>query len=184
MLASYLLDATRSGHPLEDLALEHLGYKALTEEDLCGRGVKAIAPAELPPSAILDYAGERADLALQLADQLQPLLASEQLEPRLPRSRDAAHPGARGDGAAGVRMDAAALAAQSQHVEHELAMRAAQIYRDGRRASSTSTRRSSSRDPVREAAAAGAEAQRARRERRRPPSRCSRSWRCRTICRG
>jgi len=41
MLASYLLDATRSGHPLEDTALEHLGYKALTEEDLCGRGSKA-----------------------------------------------------------------------------------------------------------------------------------------------
>ena len=29
MLASYLLDATRSGHPLEAIALEHLGYKAL-----------------------------------------------------------------------------------------------------------------------------------------------------------
>ncbi len=42
MLASYLLDATRSGHPLEDLALEHAGYKALQEEDVCGRGAKAI----------------------------------------------------------------------------------------------------------------------------------------------
>ncbi len=42
MLASYLLDATRSGHPLEGIALEHLGYKALTEEDVCGRGAKAI----------------------------------------------------------------------------------------------------------------------------------------------
>ena len=29
MLASYLLDATRSEHRLEDLALEHAGYKAL-----------------------------------------------------------------------------------------------------------------------------------------------------------
>jgi DNA polymerase-1 len=37
MLASYVLDATRSGHPLEDTSLEHLGYKALTEEDVCGR---------------------------------------------------------------------------------------------------------------------------------------------------
>ena len=36
MLASYLLDATRSEHPLEDLALEHTSYKALTEEDVCG----------------------------------------------------------------------------------------------------------------------------------------------------
>ena len=43
MLASYLLDATRSGHPLEAAALEHLGYKALTEEDVCGRGAKAVA---------------------------------------------------------------------------------------------------------------------------------------------
>ena len=41
MLASYLLDATRSAHPLEDLALEHAGYKALREEDVCGRGAKA-----------------------------------------------------------------------------------------------------------------------------------------------
>ena len=36
MLASYLLDATRPGHPLEETSLEHLGYKALTEEDVCG----------------------------------------------------------------------------------------------------------------------------------------------------
>ena len=42
MLASYLLDATRSGHPLEATALEHLGYKALTDEDVCGRGAKAV----------------------------------------------------------------------------------------------------------------------------------------------
>ena len=32
MLASYLLDATRSGHPLETAALEYLGYKALTKK--------------------------------------------------------------------------------------------------------------------------------------------------------
>ena len=43
MLASYLLDATRAPHALETLALEHLGYKALTEEDVCGKGAKAMA---------------------------------------------------------------------------------------------------------------------------------------------
>src|SRR5262249_30912110 len=42
MLASYLLDATRPGHPLAETSLEHLGYKALTEEDVCGRGAKAL----------------------------------------------------------------------------------------------------------------------------------------------
>ena len=75
MLASYLLDATRSAHPLEDNALEHLGYKALTEEDVCGRGAKALAPRDLPPAALLDYAGERVDLALQLAARTAPMLA-------------------------------------------------------------------------------------------------------------
>ena len=41
MLGSYLLDATRSGHPIEDGALEQLGYRALTEEDVCGKGTRA-----------------------------------------------------------------------------------------------------------------------------------------------
>ena len=80
MLASYLLDATRSSHPLEDLALEHAGYKALREEDLCGRGAKAIPFAEIPPEAALDYAGERADLALQLSRNASRPAATEELE--------------------------------------------------------------------------------------------------------
>ena len=43
--ASYLLDATRSAHVVEELALEHLGYKAIAEEDVCGRGSKALVLA-------------------------------------------------------------------------------------------------------------------------------------------
>ena len=45
MLASYVLDATRSSHTIEEIALEHLGYKALTQEDICGTGQKAIRAA-------------------------------------------------------------------------------------------------------------------------------------------
>ncbi|MEN3336345.1 MAG: polymerase, partial [Acidobacteriota bacterium] len=74
MLASYLLDATRSAHPLEELSLEHAGYKALREEDVCGRGAKTIPFSEVPADRALDYAGERADLALQLSDTLRVLL--------------------------------------------------------------------------------------------------------------
>src|SRR5205085_1494796 len=37
MLASFLLDSSRAEHRLEDLALEHTSYKALSEEDVCGR---------------------------------------------------------------------------------------------------------------------------------------------------
>lgn len=128
MLASYLLDSTRSGHPLEGSALEHLGYKALTEEDLCGRGAKATTLADNPPEATLNYAGERADLPLQLAAQLWPLLEADGLDrvyreleqPLVPILVDIER--------AGIRVDGAALAMQSQHVDRELAARTAQIF--------------------------------------------------------
>ena len=88
MIASYLVDANRSSHPIEDLALEHTGYKALTEEDVCGRGAKAVSFAQIPVQAALDYAGERSDLALQLA-------RAAARDPGAGRSRGAL----RGDGA-------------------------------------------------------------------------------------
>jgi DNA polymerase-1 len=128
MLASYLLDATRSDHPLEDLALEHAGYKALREEDLCGRGAKAIPFRAIPLQSALDYASERADLALQLGGILDPLLEKEQLAtlyqdlelPLIPVLVDLER--------AGIRIDGRALSSQARHVEQELSTRSAQIF--------------------------------------------------------
>ena len=128
MLASYLLDATRSSHPLEELALEHAGYKALREEDVCGRGARAISFRAIPVEAALDYAGERADLALQLDPRLRGLLDKEGLStlfrelemPLIPVLVDLER--------AGIRVDGKALAAQSRHVEQELSSRSAQIF--------------------------------------------------------
>ncbi len=128
MVASYLLDANRSGHVLEDLALEHLSYKATTEEDLCGKGGRALRLSDLPIAATLDYAGERADLALQLAERLGPRLVADDLDklyrelelPLVPVLVDVEM--------AGIRLDAAVLAAQSQHIERELAARSKRIF--------------------------------------------------------
>ena len=128
MVVSYLLDATRSGHPLEDTALEHLGYKALTEEDVCGRGARMVALASLPMAATLNYAGERADLALQLAVELEPKLADARLDevyrtlelPLLPVLVEMER--------SGVRLDGPALAAQSQHIEREMQALSARIF--------------------------------------------------------
>jgi DNA polymerase-1 len=129
MLASYLLDATsRPGHPLETTVLEHLGYKALTEEDLCGRGVKAVALTAIAPGAALTYAGERADLALQLADRLAPMLASDGLDAVYRDLERPLIPVLAAMERAGVRVDGAALEAQSRHVERELARRSEQIF--------------------------------------------------------
>ncbi|MGE0444187.1 MAG: DNA polymerase I [Vicinamibacterales bacterium] len=128
MLASYLLDATRPGHPLEETSLEHLGYKALTEEDVCGRGAKAMPLASLSPEAALNFAGERADLARQLSSRLAPLLVTDGLDevyrtlemPLVPVLADIEQ--------AGIRIDGPALAAQSQHIEQELAGYSARIF--------------------------------------------------------
>jgi DNA polymerase-1 len=128
MLASYLLDAARSSHPLEDEALEHLSYKALTEEDLVGKGVKAVSLADVPPDAVLDFAAERADLALQLADHLAPRIKAEELDTLLHELEMPLIPILAGIEMTGVRVDAPALLSQSQHIERELATRAARIY--------------------------------------------------------
>jgi DNA polymerase-1 len=128
MIASYLLDSTRAAHRIEDLALEHASYKALTEEDVCGRGAKAVSVASIPPDAALDYAAERADIAAQLAPVLRALLQREELTgvfeslelPLIPVLVDVER--------AGIRIDARALSSQSQRIDQELSARSAQIF--------------------------------------------------------
>ena len=121
MLASYLLDATRPGHPLEETSLEHLGYKALTEEDVCGRGAKAVSVARLSPEAALNFAGERADLARQLSNRLAPLLVTDDLDGCIASWRCRCCRCWPTSNAPASCIDGPALAAQSQRIERELA---------------------------------------------------------------
>lgn len=128
MLASYLLDATRSGYQLEASALEYLGYRAVVAEDILGRGAKAKPLAELPAEAALDYGCERADLPLRLSDRLQELLKNEGLDsvyrdleqPLIEVLADMEQ--------AGVRIDPSALARQSAYLEGELARLSGEIF--------------------------------------------------------
>ena len=128
MLASYLLDATRSDHPIEANALEHLGYKAITEEDVCGRGARARALVDLPPDAVLDYVGERVDLAFQLAGVFAPLLEQEGLRPVYDDLELPLIPVLVELEQAGVRLDAPALAKLSSKVEAELNALSSRIF--------------------------------------------------------
>jgi DNA polymerase-1 len=128
MLASYLIDATRSEHRLEDLALELVSYKAISEEDVCGKGAKAVSIVDLPVEAAVDLACERADLVGQLTPIFRAQLEKDDLftvyqtleHPLIPVLVDVER--------AGVRIDGPALAGQSKRVEQELAQRTAQIY--------------------------------------------------------
>jgi DNA polymerase I len=128
MLASYLVDATRSSHLLEDLALEYTNYKALTEEDVCGRGAKSVSFAQIPLQAALDYAGERSDLVLQLATPLRALLEKEDLATLYEQMEHPLIPVLMSIERAGVRIDGVALAAQAQTIDEELYNLARRVY--------------------------------------------------------
>ena len=128
MLASYLLDATRSAHRLEDLSLEHTAYKAIAEEDVCGKGVRALSLAEVPVEAVVDYAGERADLVGQLAPLLEEQLAKEKLAGVYHTLELPLVPVLAAVERAGVHIDSAALLAQSQRVEQELTRLMKQVF--------------------------------------------------------
>ncbi|MGH9383652.1 MAG: DNA polymerase I [Vicinamibacterales bacterium] len=129
MIASYLFDANRSNHDLEPVALDMVGYKALTEDDVRGKGTKALLFSQIPVEGVLDFAGERADLAGQLATHLGPVLIQEGLEsvyrdlelPLVPILAELER--------TGVRVDVRALSAQSGVVEREMRDLAREIYR-------------------------------------------------------
>jgi len=128
MIASYLIDPTRSAHSLEDTALEHLGYKAVTEDSLTGKGVKATALADLPAEDVRDFAAERADLPLQLAQDLPARLDAEDLTRVWDTFERPLIQVLIGIERAGVRVDGAVLAAQSAHLEREMAVLSRKIF--------------------------------------------------------
>jgi DNA polymerase-1 len=128
MLADYLLDATKPGHSLEETALEHLRYQALIEADVCGKGAKAVSLSSLEPEALLDFACERAKLAWQLAERLEPLLVAADLAEVYRTLEMPLVPVLAAVERAGIRVDVDALAAQSRVMEQELAAATARIH--------------------------------------------------------
>jgi DNA polymerase-1 len=128
MLASYLVDANRSSQDLEPLALEQLGYKALTEDEVRGKGAKAIEFAQVPVDSVLDYAGERADIALQLSERVRPVLINDELEAVYRELELPLVPILAAIERTGVRVDVRSLAAQSTVLDRELADLSRQIF--------------------------------------------------------
>jgi DNA polymerase-1 len=79
MVASYVLDPGRRSHGLDLLALEFLGRRLTTIEDLCGKGKDLIPFAEVPVECARDFACEDVDAAWQLREQFEPQLETLQL---------------------------------------------------------------------------------------------------------
>ena len=129
MVGSYLLDATRSSHDVGALALERLNYRAVSEEALTGKGIKAVAFDAVPAESIATFAGERAELPLSLAPDLRAELDRERLSavydeleaPLIPVLADIER--------AGVRVDTGTLTALSSQMERDLGELCSHIYR-------------------------------------------------------
>ncbi len=128
MLASYLIDANKSSQELEPIALEQLGYKALTEDEVRGKGAKAIPFAQVPVDSVLDYAGERADLAWQLAEHFRPRLERDGLLPVYLDLELPLVPILAEIERTGVKVDVRSLAAQSTLLDREMSDLGRQIF--------------------------------------------------------
>lgn len=81
MVASFLIDADRSSHGLDSLALALLNRTNISIKDLIGTGKDARTFDTVPLEQATQYAAEDADVALQLREQLLPQLQTMGLMP-------------------------------------------------------------------------------------------------------
>jgi DNA polymerase-1 len=74
MIASYVLDASRSSHRLDVLALAFLEHTCIPFSSLVGSGRAQKTFDQVPLELAVPYAAEDADMALRLRDELGPRL--------------------------------------------------------------------------------------------------------------
>ena len=77
MLESYVLDSTASRHDMDSLALKYLGHKAISFEDVAGKGAKQLTFNQVAVEQAAPYAAEDADITLRLHHALMPKLEQE-----------------------------------------------------------------------------------------------------------
>jgi len=77
MLLSYVLDAGRGGHGMDDLAKRHLSHNCISYKELTGSGKSAITFDFVDIEKATQYAAEDADVTLRLWRVLKPRLATE-----------------------------------------------------------------------------------------------------------
>ena len=79
MLMSYVLDAGRNGHGMDELSELHLAHKTIPFGDVAGRGKTCVGFARVPIDKASEYAAEDADVTLRLWRVLKPRLAAEHM---------------------------------------------------------------------------------------------------------
>ena len=77
MLISYVLDAGRGGHGMDELSKRHLGHQCIPYKELTGSGKSAITFDFVDIDKATQYAAEDADVTLRLWRVLKPRLVAE-----------------------------------------------------------------------------------------------------------
>ena len=79
MLISYVLDAGKGGHGMDDLAKRWLNHDTIHFEDVAGSGKNRVTFDSVAIEKATEYAAEDADVTLRLWDALKPRLAAERV---------------------------------------------------------------------------------------------------------
>ncbi len=77
MLESYILDSTGTRHDMDSLALKYLGQKAISFEEVAGKGAKQLTFNQVSVEQAAPYAAEDADITLRLHQTLWRRLSTE-----------------------------------------------------------------------------------------------------------
>ncbi|MGD9288605.1 MAG: DNA polymerase I [Desulfobacterales bacterium] len=80
MLASYLLDPSKRAHNLDQIALDFLGHKAITFEQVAGKGKHAVLFSQVALDQATPYACEDADITLMAYEVLNAKLKDLDLD--------------------------------------------------------------------------------------------------------
>lgn len=128
MLAHYLIDPD-TRHNMDVLAENYLNYTPVSITELIGKkGAKQGNMKDVPVAQVVEYAGEDADITLQLKHQLAPKLKEDKLDKlfydvEIPLMRVLADIEYNG-----VRIDTEALSKMSKELEEESAKAQAEIF--------------------------------------------------------
>ncbi|MCK4628348.1 MAG: DNA polymerase I, partial [Sedimentisphaerales bacterium] len=79
MVASYILDSTRTSHSMDSLAMDYLGHETVKLSSLIGKGKKQITFDLVDTQQAVDYAAEDADITWRLYQHFNNQLTDKEL---------------------------------------------------------------------------------------------------------
>ena len=128
MLLSYVCDAGRHKHGMDELAWLHFEHSNIKYSDVCGKGKAQIGFAEVDLAQATDYAAEDADITLRLHRLLKPRLIAERVTTVYETLERPLIPVLAQMERTGIRVDAGHLRRLSGDFEQRMAGYEAEVY--------------------------------------------------------